>query len=90
MGLKQVDNLVQNTANFVGILFAVSKVTEEADYNRFGEKKKENRDLREVKKKGLLGGRKLQNLNLKLITLLMQRPKLIENNLERCRGQVRD
>ena len=49
---------MQNTANFVGILFAVSKVTEEADYNRFGEKKKENRDLREVKKKGLLGGGK--------------------------------
>ena len=62
---------MQNTANFVGILFPVSKVTEEAHYNRFGEKKKENRDLREVKKKGLLGGRKLQNLNLKLITLLM-------------------
>ena len=46
------------------------EVTEEVDYNRFEEKKKENRDLREVKKKGLLGGRKLQNLSLKLITLL--------------------
>ena len=51
---------MQNTANFVGILFAVSKVTEEVDYNRFEEKKKENRDLREVKKKGLSGGKKLQ------------------------------
>ena len=62
---------MQNTANFVGILFAGREVTEEADYNRFEEKKKENRDLREVKKNGLSGGRKLQNLNLKLITLLM-------------------
>ena len=62
---------MQNTANFVGILFARREVTEEADYNRFEEKKKENRDLREVKKKGLLGGKNLQNLNLKLITLLM-------------------
>ena len=62
---------MQNTANFVGILFAGRKVIEEADYNRFEEKKKENRDLREVKKKGLLGGRKLQNMSLKLITLLM-------------------
>ena len=60
---------MQNTANFVGILFAVSKVTEEADYNRFGEKKKENRDLQEVKKKAFSGGKKLQNVNLKLITL---------------------
>lgn len=60
---------MQNTANFIGILLAGRKVTEEADYNRFEEKKKENRDLREVKKKALLGGRKLQNLNLKLITL---------------------
>ena len=62
---------MQNTANFVGILFARREVTEEADYNRFEEKKKENIDLQEVKKKGLSGGRKLQNLNLKLITLLM-------------------
>ena len=60
---------MQNTANFVGILFAGREVTEEADYNRFEEKKKENRDLREVKKKALSGGKKLQNLNLKLITL---------------------
>ena len=62
---------MQNTANFVEILFAGREVTEEANYNRFEEKKKENRDLREVKKKGLSGGRKLQNQNLKLITLLM-------------------
>ena len=62
---------MQNTANFVGILFAGREVTKEADYNRFKEKEKENRDLREVKKKGLSEGRKLQNLNLKLITLLM-------------------
>ena len=62
---------MQNTANFVGILFARREVTEEADYNRFEEKKKENIDLQQVKKKGLSRGRKLQNLNLKLITLLM-------------------
>ena len=62
---------MQNTTNFIGILFAGEEVTEEADYNRFKEKKKENRDLREVKKKGLSGGKNLQNLNLKLITLLM-------------------
>ena len=58
-------------SNFVGILFARREVTKEADYNRFEEKKKENIDLQELKKKGLLRGRKLQNLNLKLITLLM-------------------
>ena len=62
---------MQNTANFVGILFARREVTEEADYNRFEEKKKEKIDLQQVKKKGLSRGRKLQNLNLKLITLLM-------------------
>ena len=62
---------MQNTANFVVILFAGREVTEEADYNRFEKKKKENRDLWEVKKKSLSGGRKLQNLSLKLITLLM-------------------
>ena len=62
---------MQNTTNFVGILFAGEEVTEEADYNRFEEKKKENIGLQEVKKKGLSGGRKLQKLNLKLITLLM-------------------
>ena len=62
---------MQNTANFVGILLAGREVTEEADYNRFEEKKKENIDLQQVKKKGLSRGRKLQNLNLKLITLLM-------------------
>ena len=50
---------MQNTANFVGILLAGREVTEEADYNRFEEKKKENRDLREVKKKALLEGKKL-------------------------------
>ena len=61
---------MQNTANFIGILFAGREVTEEADYNRFEEKKKEIRDLREVKKKGLSGGRN-KNPNLKLITLLM-------------------
>ena len=60
---------MQNTANFVGILFAGREVTEEANYNRFEEKKKENRALREAKKKALSGGKKLQNLNLKLITL---------------------
>ena len=32
-------------------------------------KRRKRTDLREVKKKGLSGGRKLQNLNLKLITL---------------------
>ena len=48
---------MQNTANFIGILFAGREVTGEADYNKFGEKKKENKDLREVKKKGLSGGK---------------------------------
>ena len=62
---------MQNTANLVGILLAGREVTEEVDYNRFEERKKEIKDLQEVKKKGLSGGRKLQNLNLKLITLLM-------------------
>ena len=51
---------MQNTANFVGILFAGREVIKEADYNRFEEKKKKNRYLREVKKKGLSGGKKLQ------------------------------
>ena len=62
---------MQNIANFFGILFSGREVTKEAVYNRFEERKKEIKDLQEVKKKGLSGGRKLQNLNLKLITLLM-------------------